>query len=79
MLQAGHGEIDLVGSAGVFHNRLSNIFVTQNGHLCIIDATFLEIKGQYANPAKYLFYILLRPIALWRQHAVIRKFKKLSH
>ena len=78
MLQAGYGEIDFIGSGGVFHNCLSNIFVTSSGQLIIIDATFLEIHDQYLNPIKYLFYIIVRPIALWRQHTVINIFKKLS-
>jgi hypothetical protein len=73
----GYGEIDLLGSGGIFRSKLSNIFVTSNNQLKIIDSSVWKLKGQYLNPVRYIFLFIVRPIALWQQNKIIKEFNKL--
>ena len=77
MINEGCGEIDLIGSGGVFCSRLSNIFVTSNNQLHIIDSSILKLKGQYLNPVRYVFLFVIRPIVIWQQSKIIKEFNKL--
>ncbi len=61
--------IDLLGRGGVFNKCLSNIFVTPEKKLFIIDATLLEIKG-FLKPIGFV----IGKFAKWRQERLIKFF-----
>lgn len=69
MIKTGNAEIDLVGRAGVFRRCLSNIFVTPNNELSIIDATLMEVTG-FLKPIIFL----IRTFITWRQNSTIKFF-----
>ena len=69
MIKTTNTEIDLIGRAGVFKGCLSNIFVTPNNELFIIDATLMEVTG-FLKPIVFL----IRTIITWRQNSTIKFF-----
>lgn len=69
MIKTKNTEIDLIGRAGVFRRCLSNIFVTPNNELFIIDATLMEVTG-FLRPIVYL----IRTFITWRQNSMIKHF-----
>lgn len=74
-MKRSHGsEIDFVGSGGILHTCLSNIFVTQDEKLVVIDSSLLELRGHNFNIIKLIFLLIIRPIALARQHSTIKIF-----
>ena len=63
--------VDLMGSDGVLSGGLTNIFVTKENELRIIDATLLDARGiGLVGP---LFHALGQFVA-WRQSQILRKF-----
>lgn len=76
MIQNGHAEVDFIGRGGVFRKCLSNIFVTNDNNLVIIDATLLEVnESSLLQPIVFI----LRKIVLLIQNATIKMFlQKLS-
>lgn len=77
MKAAQKGEIDLVGSGGILVRCLSNIFVSPEKKLIIIDSSILDLQGHYFNPLRYIFLFIICPIAIARQRSTIKKFKSL--
>jgi hypothetical protein len=71
LIAAGNEQIDLVGNGGIFKDCLSNIFVTPNKELVIIDTTLLEFKG--IGIFYIVFYFILH-LAIWRNNMVIKNF-----
>jgi hypothetical protein len=71
MRRATDTEIDLVGAEGFVRGCLSNVFVTKNGMLRIIDATVMDVGG-YLWPAM----LLVRSVVTWRQEAIIDSLLK---
>ena len=69
MIKTKNAEIDLIGRAGVFGGCLSNIFVTSNNELFIIDATLMEVTG-FLKPIVFL----IRTFVIWRQNSTIKYF-----
>jgi hypothetical protein len=69
MIKTKNTEIDLIGRAGVFRGCLSNIFVTPNNELFIIDATLMEVTG-FLRPLVFL----IRTFVIWRQNSTIKFF-----
>lgn len=61
--------VDLLGRGGVFKNSLSNIFLTEDKGLFIIDATLLSFGGVLRFIPKSFVTLLL-----WRQNKVIGYF-----
>jgi hypothetical protein len=66
-------EIDFVGAEGFVGGYLSNVFVTHNGMLRIIDATVMDVGG-YLWPAMSL----VRNLVIWRQEAIIENLLKIE-
>lgn len=71
MMQEGYKAIDLVGRGGVFSPVLSNILVTKNDKLVIIDTTLLD--------PSYLFFwkipiAIIFKMALWRNKQLMKDF-----
>ena len=69
LIRAGHPEIDLIGRTGFFGSCFSNIFVTPQHTLVIIDGTLWEATG-FLRP----LVSLIRTIAIWRQDMVLKEF-----
>ena len=69
MIKTTNTEIDLIGRAGAFRRCLSNIFVTPNNELFIIDATLMEVTG-FLKPIVFL----IRTFITWRQNSTIKFF-----
>ena len=67
MVKTTNTEIDLIGRAGAFRRCLSNIFVTPNNELFIIDATLMEVTG-FLKPIVFL----IRTFITWRQNSTIK-------
>ncbi|MDO8660138.1 MAG: hypothetical protein Q7K54_06125 [Candidatus Parcubacteria bacterium] len=71
MTKAGNAEVDFIGRAGIFNRCLSNIFVTENNELFIIDATLLDVNTKgFLTP----FVFLLRKFVVWRQNSTFKLF-----
>jgi hypothetical protein len=64
-------EFDLTGQAGLFKQRLSNIFIVDNSKLKIIDATLLNVSGPLWLR---MFLAIIRSIVLPIQKRRINKF-----
>jgi hypothetical protein len=64
-------ELDLTGQAGLFKQRLSNIFITDNGELKIIDATLLNVARPFWLK---IFLMIIRSIVLPIQKRRISRF-----
>ncbi|HAE36239.1 TPA: hypothetical protein DCX66_04075 [Candidatus Nomurabacteria bacterium] len=71
MIKSGDPEVDLIGRGGVLNPCLSNIFVTDNNKLKIIDATLLSVEG-FTFLRLYIF--LLRKIVIYIQNRTIKLF-----
>jgi len=69
MIKTENTEIDLIGRGGVFKRCLSNIFVTPNNELLIVDATLMEVTG-FLKPIVFL----IRTFITWRQNSTIKFF-----
>ena len=69
MIKTKNTEVDLIGRAGGFRRCLSNIFVTPNNELLIIDATLMEVTG-FLKPIVFL----IRTFVIWRQNSTIKFF-----
>jgi hypothetical protein len=64
-------EFDFTGQAGLFKQRLSNIFIIDNNKLKIIDATLLNVARPFWLRA---FLVLIRLILLPIQKSRISRF-----
>jgi len=64
-------EFDLTGQAGLFKQRLSNIFITDNNKLKIIDATLLNVSKPFWLR---MFLVIMRLIVLPIQKRRINSF-----
>ena len=72
LVQAEGVHIDLMGSDGVLSGGLTNIFITKENNLRIIDATLLDARGiGIAAP----FFHALGEFVVWRQSQIVRKFR----
>ena len=71
LVAAGNDPVDLVGRGGVLQSCFSNIFVTPEKRLVIIDATLIEFRG---TGVFYPILILVRQGALWRNNLLIKRF-----
>ena len=71
MITAGYAELDLTGQGGFFSRCLSNVFISPEDKLIILDAMLLEIKAStFLTP----LVPTIRKIALHRQHFLIKNF-----
>jgi hypothetical protein len=61
--------IDLLGRGGILKNNLSNIFVTNENELIIIDGTILSFEGILSYIPKFAINFLI-----WRQNKIINNF-----
>ena len=64
-------EIDLTGQAGLFKQRLSNIFITNDNELKIIDTTLLNVSSPFWLR---MFLTIIKSIVLPIQKRRINKF-----
>lgn len=71
MIKAGKKEIDFIGRMGLLKKQLSNIFVTQENKLKIIDATLLSADGVIVLR---LYVRFLRKIVLAIQNRTLKAF-----
>ena len=73
MMQDGKPVIDFIGQPGLVRQCMSNIFVTPDKRLLIIDATLVGQKGVHSTFLKIFFYFA-RIVLVWRQAALIKSF-----
>lgn len=73
LIRHNHPMIDLIGRGGAFRNFMSNIFVTADKSLVIIDATLLEFNG--SGIFKPIFNLICW-YANIRQNYLIKNFKQ---
>jgi hypothetical protein len=71
LVKAGNAKIDFIGRGGVFKRCMSNIFVTPENRLVIIDATLIECEN--TGIFKPIF-LLVFTLATWLNNYTIKKF-----
>ena len=72
LIRAGNSPIDLIGRAGAFSKRMSNIFVTDDYKLVIVEITLLDITTQSVLLQPFLFVIW--GLAIPCQNYIIESF-----
>ncbi len=72
MVSEGVAPLDLIGGHGIIFERLSNIFVTDDKKLYLIDTTLIEFEVRFLRP---LVRLVCRH-AVRRQNRLLREFLK---
>ena len=73
LIEAGNEQVDLVGRGGILKKCMSNIFITPEKQLYIIDTTLLEFRG---SGIFYPIFLLVLKLAVWRNNSLIKFFNE---